>query len=67
MVLGDFISISFGSTPRLHTTTGTATVSGRKPVQQIKDILICSFQVAGLANGQKYYCAVTVVDKSGNE
>jgi uncharacterized protein (UPF0248 family) len=48
-------------------TTETATVSGLKPVQQIKDILICSYQAAGLDNGKAYYCAVTAVDKSGNE
>jgi len=42
-------------------------VTGMKPIQQIKDIAICRYQVTGLEDGTKYYFAVTAVDKSGNE
>jgi len=47
--------------------TGMATVSGLKPVQQIKENTICRYQAAGLEDGTKYSFAVTAVDKSGNE
>lgn len=41
-------------------------VTGMTPIQ-IKDISTNTYQVANLSNGAKYYFAVTVVDKSGNE
>ncbi len=41
--------------------------SGMAPVQQIKDIATCRYQVTGLEDGTRYYFAVTAVDKSGNE
>jgi len=37
------------------------------PVQQIKDIATCKYQVTGLEDGIRYYFAVTAVDKSGSE
>jgi hypothetical protein len=43
------------------------TVSGMKPVQQIKEIDNCRYQATGLEDGTRYYFAVTAVDKSGNE
>jgi hypothetical protein len=42
-------------------------ITGMKPVQQIKGIAACRYQVTGLEDGAKYYLAVTTVDKSGNE
>jgi hypothetical protein len=41
--------------------------NGLSPVQQIKDIAACRYQVTGLEDGNSYYFAVTAVDKSGNE
>ena len=42
-------------------------VTGIKAIQQIKDIATNTYQATGLEDGTKYYFAVTVVDKSGNE
>jgi hypothetical protein len=44
-----------------------ANVTGMKPIQQIKDIAICRYQVTGLEDGTGYYFTVTAVDKNGNE
>lgn len=42
-------------------------VTGMKPIQQVKDIASCRYQVTGLEDGTRYYFAVTAVDKSDNE
>jgi len=47
--------------------TEMADVTGMNVIQQVSDIATCRYQAIELEDGVRYYFAVTVADKSGNE